>query len=126
MVCNGWQRQNMLTGQHFDAETGKLTEAGEAKVLWILNDAPPQHRSIYVRRARTPQDTVTRLNTVEQFVMQSAEPNEFPPVLVTTQSGDGYSGDRYDAVIRKFQQSILDPKLAPVSGGGDSGGGAGH
>ena len=111
MVANGWQHQNMLIGEHFNAETGKLSEAGQAKVLWILNDAPPQHRNIFVHRAATLQETVAHIQAVQQFIAKSVPPNEFPPVLESTQSADGYSGDRYDIIARKFQQATLDPKL---------------
>jgi hypothetical protein len=125
MVANGWQRQNMLIEAHFDAETGKLSEAGQAKVLWILNDAPPQHRSIFVHRARTPQETVAHIQAVQQFVAQSVSPSEFPSVFESTQSADGYSGDRYDSIARKFQQATPDPKLTGDSGGGGGGGSSG-
>ncbi len=127
MVSNGWERQNMLTEEHFDAETGKLTDAGQAKVLWILNDAPEQHRGIFVHRGLTPQQTAARIGTVEQFVVHSAAPSEFPPVYASTRSADGYAADKYEFVTRKFQAAIPDPKLMPVAGSSGGGGGSsGH
>ena len=51
MVANGWERQNMLTDEHFDPLTGKLTPAGEAKVQTVLNDVPQHHRYVFVHRA---------------------------------------------------------------------------
>ena len=81
MVANGWEVQNMLTDGHFDSGTGRLTPAGEAMVLWILDETPQQHRNIFVHRARTAQETAARIAAVEQFVTQSVTPNEYPPVL---------------------------------------------
>ncbi len=126
MVANGWERQNQLADQHFDAETGRLTAAGQAKVLWILNDAPYQHRTIFVHRAATTQETASHINTVEQFVTQSVAPCEYPPVLESRRSADGYPADRYDFVARKFQAAMPDPKLAPADTSGGLGGSTSH
>ena len=67
MVENGWRSQNMIGDQHFDAATGQLTEAGRLKIRWIINEAPPQHRTIYVYRAVDPQETAARVDSVQQF-----------------------------------------------------------
>ena len=67
------------------------------------------------------------IQAVQQFIAKSVPPNEFPPVFESTQSADGYSGDRYDIIARKFQQATLDPKLmaADSNGGGGGSGGSG-
>ena len=124
MVCNGWQRQNMLSAQHFDAATGKLTEAGQAKIQWILDEAPEQHRAIFVRRARTPQETADHVAAVQRFVIDTAWPGEYPPVMVTTRSDEGSSGAEYDLIARKFRDSTMDPKL-PAGANGSMGGSSG-
>ncbi len=122
MVANGWEVQNMLADGHFDIEAGRLTPAGEAMVLGILDGAPQQHRMIYVHCARTPQETAMRVHAVEQFVERSVPPCAYPPVLESRRSADGYSAERYDVVQRKFQAAMPDPKLAPADGGGGSAG----
>ena len=88
MVANGWERQNMLTDAHFDPLTGKLTSAGEAKVQSVLNDVPQHHRYVFVHRAGTRQETAARIDTVEQYIVQSVPPSEYPPVLESAQSAD--------------------------------------
>ncbi len=114
MVANGWEVQNMLTDGHFDVETGSLTPAGQAMVLRILNDTPQQHRGIFVHRARTPEETATHIHAVEQFVAQSVPPSEYPTVLESRRSADGYSAESYDVVRQKFLKALPDPKLAPA------------
>jgi hypothetical protein len=124
MVGNGWEQQNMLSDQHFDAETGLLNEAGQAKVLWILNEVPEQHRGIFVHQARSTQETATRIQLVQQFVAQSAaSPCDGAPVLESNRSADGYPAARYELSARKFVASAPDPKLLPKDSGG---GGPGH
>jgi hypothetical protein len=122
MVANAWEVQNMLADGHFDVETGGLTSAGEAMVLRILNDTPQQHRNIFVHCARTPQETAVRVRAVEQFVEQSVPPCEYPPVLSSRRSADGYPAERYDIVRKKFQAAMPDPKLAPADSGTSSAG----
>ena len=63
MVANGWQRQNMLADFHFEPGTTRLTEAGRLKVRSIVFDSPEQHRTVFVRRADTPEET-TRAHRV--------------------------------------------------------------
>lgn len=67
MVANGWRRQNLLGDHHFDAETGKLTRAGELKVQWILTQTPPSRRQIFVERSIRADETESRLATAQEF-----------------------------------------------------------
>jgi hypothetical protein len=126
MVANGWEVQNMLTDGHFDSGTGRLTPAGEAMVLWILDETPQQHRSIFVHRARTPQETAARIAAVEQLVTQSVTPNEYPPVLESRRSAEVYSAESYDAVGRKFQAALPEPKLTSSGQSSSSSSGSPH
>ena len=50
MVNNGWRRQNLLGPHHFNPNTNQLTTAGELRVQWILTQAPPERRNIFVER----------------------------------------------------------------------------
>ena len=66
MVSRGWELQNMLADHHFLAGTTQLTEAGRLKIYWILMEAPPQHRVIYVHRSLRPEETIGRVEAVRQ------------------------------------------------------------
>lgn len=117
MVSNGWRQQNMLSDHHFTENSGDLTEAGQLKVRWILTEAPQQHRTIYVRRARSPEETGARLDNVRQLAANIVPPGMLPPVLETSVPAHGWSAAQVDEIGRKFQKSIPDPKLPEAIGG---------
>jgi hypothetical protein len=123
MVINGWRRQNLLGTPYFESATGKLNEAGALKVAWIVNEAPQQHRIVYVRVADTPEETAHRLAAVQQRVAQLTPPDvAAPPVLLTNISDEGWSAERVDAITRSYQKSTPTPRLS--SSQGSSSGGA--
>ena len=126
-VANGWQQQNMLSDPHFEVGGGQLTEAGRLRARWIANDELEQHRVVYVHRGATPQETAARIEGVRQYLAQVNYAGPVPPVIETNRSDAGYPADRADAISRRFQQALPDPKL-PAAGGGSSGGssGGGH
>jgi len=51
MVNNGWRRENLLGAHHFNPDSNQLTSAGQLRVQWIMTQAPPDHRNIFVERA---------------------------------------------------------------------------
>lgn len=121
MVANGWQRQNMIGDIFFNAENGELTEAGRLKVEWILYEAPEQHRTIYVHRGKTAEETGQRVETVRQYVALIGDEQHTAPVMPTDIADRGWPASRVDQVNRKFQASQPDPKLPPPQPLGGSG-----
>jgi hypothetical protein len=120
MVSNGWRRQNMLGDHHFE-EDGKLTDAGRIKIRWILTEAPQHHRTIYVRRATTAEVTAARIDSVQQLAALIVPEGELPAVLETSIPAQGWPAARVDAIGRKFEATIPDPRLPDASGtGGES------
>jgi len=119
MVNNGWRRQNMVADHHFEEGTTSLNEAGELKIRWIMTEAPRHHRTIYVRRAKTPEETSARIEVVRQIAAQFAEANQTPVVLETTLDASGWPADRVDMIDRRWLESTPDPRLP--SGQTDSG-----
>jgi len=120
MVANGWRRQNMLGDYHFDAATGKLTDAGKMKVRWIVTEAPQHHRTIFVHRALTAEATAGRIGSVQEFAAATVPQGEgLPAVLPTSISARGWPAERVDAIGRKFHSSIPEPRLpAPTEESG--------
>jgi hypothetical protein len=126
MVGNGWQRQNTVSGMHF--EGGELTEGGRLKIQWIVSESPEHRRAIYVRRGMTAAATAQRLRAVEQYLSQAAFAGPLPPVLESNRPEDNWPADRIDLIYRKFQAATPDPKLpagGATLGGGSGGGGSG-
>jgi len=119
-IENGWRRQNLLSDFHFDMDTGKLTPAGEEKLRWILLEAPEQHRTIYVGRARTAQETAARINSIQKVGAEIVPDGPLPAVLETNIKPDGWPAERVDVIGRKFQDSIPDPRLPPTTGAGET------
>lgn len=115
MVENGWRSQNTIGDQHFDGTNGQLTEAGRLKIRWILNDAPPQHRTIYVYRSMSPEETTARIDSVQQFAAELAPQGELPQVVETNIAEQGWPASRVDNIGRMFQSSAPKPRLPAVT-----------
>ncbi len=96
-ISAGWERQNLLSEFHFLPGGNELTEAGQLRLQWILNEVYEPHRQIYVHRANTPQETAIRMQTVQRFVAQSSYAMNVP-VLESTRTDDGWPADRIDTV----------------------------
>ena len=119
-VSAGWERQNLLSEFHFLPGGNELTEAGQLRLQWILNEVYEPHRQIYVHRANTPQETAIRMQTVQRFVAQSSYAMNVP-VLESTRTDDGWPANRIVTVSTKAATSALDPKLLGTSSNGTSG-----
>lgn len=119
MVENGWRTQNTLGDHHFKGTDGQLTEAGKLKVRWIAEQAPRHHRSIFVLRAGTPEETAARVDTVQELVIARVREGELPPVLETSKGVAGWSAERVDAIGRKFRESSPEPRLPAMQVGGE-------
>jgi hypothetical protein len=125
MTARGWERQNMLVDYHFEDGSLHLTEAGRLKVRWILTEAPPQHRVIYIHRGEDVQQTTLRVATVQALVPQIAPEAAGVPILVTTLSSEGNPADRVQFVNTEFAKSQPKPQLLSSSGGGSGGSSSG-
>ena len=105
MVGNGWRRQNLLCDNHFNNSDGQLTDAGKRKIRWILTEAPEQHRSIYVHRARTAEETAARIDSVQEVAIHLLPEGALPLIAATSIPDRGWSGAEADAVSKSFQTS---------------------
>ena len=117
MVANGWQRQNMLADFHFEPGTTRLTEAGRLKVRSILFDSPEQHRTVFVRRADTPEETAARIESVQQLVVTMAPPGQAPSVMPTDMSAGGLVGRAGRDDRPRVQQGHAQARLAAAGVG---------
>lgn len=120
MVNNGWRRQNLLGDHHFEEGTTDLNQSGKLKVRWIMTQAPPQHRTIYVRRADKPEDTAARIAAIQEYGGRFAEDGQLPAVLETNLDPTGWPAAYVDMIDRKALDSAPAPQLPQSSGGGDS------
>lgn len=82
-VRAAWERQNLLSKSHF-YDDGNLNTAGENKIRMILTEAPVQHRTVYVRRALTREETERRLGVVREFAVRFVPEGVIPMVQEST------------------------------------------
>lgn len=111
MVANGWRRQNMLSDHHFSPQTHELTEAGQLRVRWILTQAPPAYRAVYVHVAEDAEKTAKRLESVQQLAAQLVPHGELPQVLQTDIPDHGWPAERVEAINRALQGSTNTPRI---------------
>jgi hypothetical protein len=115
MAANGWRRQNLLGPYHFEQDGVQLNEAGRLKVEWILTQAPPQYRTLYVQRVANQERTASRVESVKQYVA-SLEGIAMPGAVQETYvRDDGYPAGMVDAVFTGFKANQPVPAL-PAAG----------
>jgi len=110
MVNNGWRRQCLLGRHHFDAETGKLTRAGELKVRWILTQTPPNRRQIYIERAADTTTTEQRLATAQDYANGMTLEGGEAMVAATHIQSEG----RPAAVVDRERSLYIENRFPPI------------
>lgn len=111
MTAAGWRLNNTLSDHFFHAETQALNQAGELKLRWIVTQAPPHRRSVFVLRGASGAATESRVAAVEEAMNKLYIEGPRPPVMVTSIIPPGASGDYFDQVERQLRQSIPAPRL---------------
>ena len=111
MVSNGWRRQNLLGPHHFNPNTNQLTTAGELRVQWILTQAPPERRNIFVERTLNQEANAERLAAVRDYGIKVSTDGREPLVAETTLMSEGRPASVVDATNVKFQQAMPAPVL---------------
>jgi hypothetical protein len=116
MIHNGWRQQNLLGAHHFEAETNKLTRAGELKVRWILTQAPEAHRQVYVERDIDPAITEHRVSSALAFAEIAAMDGQSPAVTDTHIVSQGRTAAAVDHVNQSYRENMM-PAVLPTSAG---------
>jgi hypothetical protein len=117
MVDNGWRRQNLLGQHHFNSETNRLTTAGELRVHWIMTQAPPERRSVFVERAASPEVTAQRLAVARDYAAQVSIDGQEPQTFESHLVSEGRPASIVDATNVRFYESMRPPVLPPPIGG---------
>jgi hypothetical protein len=111
MINNGWRRENLLGAHHFIPETNQLNPAGQLRVNWIMTQAPPDRRSIFVERSLDPNVNTQRIAAVQDYATKVALDGRTPPVSGTHLVSEGRPASLVDMTNTKFQQSMPVPVL---------------
>jgi hypothetical protein len=121
MVRNGWRRQNLLGSHHFDPASGGLTEAGQLQVRWIMTQAPPARRQIFIERAIDPTVTAARLAAAREYASRVAVDGQSPQIFETNLMVEGRPAPVVDVTNVKFMENMRIPALpASAPSGGSS------
>lgn len=120
MTANGWRRHNLLGKYHFAPNGEELNEAGRLKAEWILTQAPPSRRTIYVQRGSEAAQTAGRIDSVQQYAASMTQAAGAADVQETHVRDDGYPAGAVDAVFTGFQANRPVPALPTAAGGGES------
>jgi hypothetical protein len=120
MTAAGWRQNNTLSDHFFIADDQSINQAGEIKIRWIVTQAPPHRRTVYVLRGATPESTAARVEAVQRKVEKYSLAGQQPDVVVTDIIPPGASGDYFDQVDRQFKQSIPAPRLPAMEATGGS------
>jgi hypothetical protein len=116
MKSNGWRENNTLGSLLFDRENA-LSKAGSLKIQWIVTQAPPSQRVIYVKSGSTQEVTAARVESVELAVSELVPTGPLPQILVTEHEPPTSSGSYQTLVHRALIRSTPNPRLPPFGGG---------
>jgi hypothetical protein len=120
MIRNGWRRQNLLGSYHFDPTTNRLTEAGQLEVRWIVTQAPPGRRQIFIERALDPSATAARMAAAREYASQVMVDGQAPQVYETNMMVEGRPAPVVDVTNVKFLENMRVPALPAASTNGSS------
>lgn len=119
MVNNGWRRQNLLGAHHFIENSTKLSTAGEMRVRWIMTQAPPERRTIFVERDLNPSLTADRVATTRNYATLVAFDGAAPVIVESTLMSEGRPASLVDATNVRFQESMPAPVLPAAAASAD-------
>jgi hypothetical protein len=111
MIRNGWRRQNLLGPHFFNPHTNQLTLAGELHVRWIMTQAPPQWRQVFVERSIDPSITSDRIAATRDYASRVSLDGEMPEVFETSMMAEGRSAEVLNVISNKYLEAIPAPVL---------------
>jgi hypothetical protein len=116
MTVNGWRKNNLLGKFDFDAEGDSMSDAGRLRVQWILTQAPPNRRTIFVERGVDEAATAVRIEAV-QTLAAALRPSVGPVDIQETHLRDeGRPATMVDAMLTGFSANQMPPVLPESSG----------
>lgn len=111
MKHNGWRAHNTIGNELFRQGDNSLTLAGSRRVLWIATQSPQQHRTIYVLRGPTDNETHLRVASVHQSLSTIQTGGLLPQVVVTDIEPAAASGGYATSIDRQWLQNLPAPTL---------------
>jgi hypothetical protein len=116
MINNGWRRENLLGAHHFNPETNQLNAAGQLRIQWIMTQAPPNRRQIFVERSLDSAINSQRIDATRAYAVKVSIDNRLPQIVETSIMFEGRPATIVDATNVKFQQAMPAPVLPAAQG----------
>ncbi|MEO0529280.1 MAG: hypothetical protein AAF266_01755 [Planctomycetota bacterium] len=111
MVQNGWRRQNLLGSHHFNEDGTKLSQSGKLRIQWILTQAPPQHRQLFVEQSLNEEHLANRIATANEFASEVSRDGYPAEAQQTHILSDGRPAVTVDFVNTQFRENMMIPAL---------------
>jgi hypothetical protein len=128
--ANGWLSETTLYEYFFNPDTNDLTVPGKMHLKWILENVPPNFRSVWIQQIEDPAASQQRMNNVRLIATRLAGGGNLPPIQYRVGMAPSRPAVEVDTIRRKELQTIPDPRIPlPTSAAGASAtalGGAGH
>jgi hypothetical protein len=115
MIRNGWRRQNLLGNYLFDPATNQLTTAGQLQVRWIMTQAPPTFRQVFIERSIDPSVTAARIAATRDYAQRISLDGQLPQVFETDLMAEGRPANVVDMTNVKFLENMPIPVLPTAS-----------
>lgn len=120
-VSNGWVTATTLYDYHFDREKHELTQAGLLRLRWILDNAPANHRQIYVQHARVAVAQQIRMASVQTAAAEFTGQGNLPPIVSRITTPLGRPAAEIVDIQQALENSVPIPRISPPSNTGTSG-----
>jgi hypothetical protein len=121
-IEHGYQKQNTLVDQLFDAESQQLNAAGESYVRMIVTRSQVSRREVYVVRGPSEEATIARIDSVQQAVSKFAPRGAMPNVTISDRVPALSQGSITDVIRRQYDSSTPAPRIPAVEGSSSSSG----
>ncbi len=115
MSQNGLCGEFTLGDHHFDPVGHTLTEAGQLKIEDILRRQPKGMAQVFVVNGRDDEVSAIRLDSVQQNLAKVVKDGSLPEVRFTQYAPRGNPASYIDAIGRKLDASVPDPRLPEFS-----------
>ena len=118
--ATGLQVAHTLTGEHFDAETHELNNAGKSRIAWIMQNAPSNSKQIYVFEDQPGRTITGRIKNVRSVIDQWYS-HMGPAVVARTRIFPNQVPASYQEIINQQYAAGLPIPTIPVSSGSSIG-----
>ena len=112
---NGWAQQSTLTSFHFNPDTHKLTESGRNKVRTIMMQHPEAFRTIFVVMGPSEENTVARLDSVQQIASDTSM-GALPQIRRVAVPPRGWPAEEIDNITTRRLESAPVPRIEKTNG----------